>query len=191
MPDLLFIHSAGSQTDGEGSSALLAHLKQGLSGDYHVIAPVMPDSTQPHYATWAAQLATLLPTLNPQAVLVGHSLGGAILLKYLTEAVNGTRPMLNGVYIIAAPYWGADEQWDVDEFKFRDNTPQLVSIARKVYFYHSHDDSVVPFNHLTHYARKFPEATLQAVDDAGHLFMDGDGARLVIADILSNSAGKL
>lgn len=35
------------------------------------------------------------------------------------------------------------------------------------------DDDIVPFEHLSHYAEKLPQATVRALDGRGHFFKDG------------------
>jgi uncharacterized protein len=46
---------------------------------------VVPLEESAEYADWKAQIATELSTLDDEVILVAHSVGGSILLKYLTE----------------------------------------------------------------------------------------------------------
>ncbi len=82
---ILFIHSAGAQGPHEGSGRLVAHLQKGLGPEYQVLYPIMPDPENPAYEPWKAQLEKELTALEGEAILVGHSLGGSVLLKYLSE----------------------------------------------------------------------------------------------------------
>ncbi len=65
-------------------------LGKDLRPDYLVQAPRMPQPTNPEYRTWARRIAELIAdTTNP--VLVGHSFGASVLLKYLVHAALGGR----------------------------------------------------------------------------------------------------
>ncbi|KFL87546.1 hypothetical protein AmDm5_2962 [Acetobacter malorum] len=48
-----------------------------------VTVPALPSSQAPEPAAWAEALDTLLPHLNTQTVLIGHSLGCVTLLRHL------------------------------------------------------------------------------------------------------------
>jgi pimeloyl-ACP methyl ester carboxylesterase len=50
-----------------------------------------------------------------------------------------------------------------------------------VFFYHSRDDEVVPFEHLALYQAKLPKATVREFDGRGHQF--GDDLSEVARDI--------
>ncbi len=41
-----------------------------------------------------------------------------------------------------------------------------------IFFYHSRDDTVVPFAHLAMYTAKLPQAVIHEFDDRGHQFRD-------------------
>jgi predicted alpha/beta hydrolase family esterase len=45
----------------------------------------MPDEDSPDYEAWKNQIAKELTALDGELILVGHSLGGSILLRYLSE----------------------------------------------------------------------------------------------------------
>jgi uncharacterized protein len=148
------------QGGGEGAYAvdekLAASLQQALGAEYKVVYPHMPDEDDPQYETWAAQISEELAALGDQALIVGHSVGGAVLLRHLSEA-KIDKPVA-GLFIIAAPYWGA-EDWQAD-----------LPVGLPVFLYHSRDDRVVPFAHLAQFAEKFPQATIREIDGRGHQF---------------------
>lgn len=87
---ILFIHSAGPQGRKEGSDFLLSHLKHSLK-DYWLAHPQMPDPDNPHYLSWKGCIEKELKALADDSILVGHSLGGSVLVKYLSEANSGKR----------------------------------------------------------------------------------------------------
>jgi predicted alpha/beta hydrolase family esterase len=147
------------QGGGEGAytvdEQLAAGLQHALGTEYHVVYPRMPDEADPQYETWAAQLAQEQAALGDGAIIVGHSVGGAVLLRHLSEA--RIDQQVAGVFAIAAPFWGAEAQADL---------PARVP----VFLYHSRDDRVVPFAHLAKLAEKFPQATIREFDRRGHQF---------------------
>jgi predicted alpha/beta hydrolase family esterase len=170
---LLFAHSAGPQGDREGSGFLVAALRRGLGSGYDVRYPIMPDPDDPAYAPWRDRLEEELAALADGAILVGHSLGGSVLLKLLSERKPRTRvPHIAGLFLVATPFWGP-EGWGVEEFRLRkDFAARLPRIPRLVLF-HSRDDDEVPFAHLGLYARALPQATVRELDGYGHLFEHG------------------
>lgn len=103
----------------------------------------------------AADLLALLDDIGtePKVILVGHSLGGSILLKYLSEA--NVEESIAGIFLIATPYWGA-EDWQVDEYALHDSFATRLPKAPPIFFYHSDNDDLVPFAHLALYAEKLP-----------------------------------
>ncbi|MCM3260473.1 alpha/beta fold hydrolase [Paenibacillus lautus] len=165
---VLFIHSAGPQGIRQGSSGLIAHLQEQLGEAYHVLSPGMPD---PDYALWKAQIASEIEGLDEEVILVGHSLGGSLLLKYLSE--EGCKRTISGLFLIAAPYWGKEDDWQNEEFaltkSFASKLPQLPNL----FLYHSRHDPVVPFAHAQHYAKQLPEAVTRVYEGDDHYFREG------------------
>src|SRR3712207_5812170 len=104
----------------------------------------MPDADNPAYAAWKGRIARELAAPDGEVILVGHSLGGSLLLKYLSEE-NPERPVA-GLFLIAAPHWGA-EGWEVGEYALQDDFASKLPGELPVFLYHSRDDEVVPFAH--------------------------------------------
>jgi uncharacterized protein len=166
---VLFVHSGGAQGWKQGSSYLLNYLKTMLGGDYHVVSPQMPEPEHPEYHLWEKELDRDFAMLHHDAILVGHSLGGSVLLKYLSE--HPLELPISGLFIVAAPYWGLSH-WEVDEYRlttdFHKNLPPINNLV----LYHSRNDEVVPFSHLGMYASKLPWATVRETHGY-HLFQHG------------------
>ena len=143
----------------------------------------MPDEADPNVKSWKRRIAAELSPLRGKIVLVGHSIGGSILLRYLSEEeVKGS---ISGLFLLAAPSWD-EHQWNFDDLKLpRNIAEKLLSIPR-IFLYHSRDDAVVPFAHLALLAARLPQATIRAVDGRGHQF--GNDLTDVASDIRSNSA---
>lgn len=167
---VLFVHSGGDQGEHQGSSDLVAHLQQSLGNAYDVMYPQMPDPEQPVYEDWKDQLDYEFEVLNNEIILVGHSLGGSVLLKYLTEQT--MKKTIAGLFMVAAPYWGL-KNWRVNEYRLPKNFTTKLPRIPYIYLYHSQTDEVVPFAHGEQYARKLPGAVLHTYTGGDHLFSNG------------------
>jgi hypothetical protein len=164
---VLFIHGAG-QGAYEEDGLLAASLQNALGSAYDVRYPKMVNEDSPEYADWKAQIASELASLDHEVILVGHSVGGSVLAKYLSEGQ--VERLVAGLFLLAAPYWGEDEFWRWDEVQLpQDVAAKLASIPR-IFLYHSRDDEIVPFAHLARYAAILPQATFREVDGRGHQF---------------------
>lgn len=101
-----FIHGAGEGAYNE--DALLAEsLQCALGEDYVVRYPCMINEDCPDYFDWTRQISNELRWAEGKVYLVGHSVGGSVLLKYVLE--NHDKISLAGLFLIATPFWGADE----------------------------------------------------------------------------------
>lgn len=164
---VLFIHGAGEGAYEE-DALLVASLRDALGSAYAVRYPRMVDEDSPAYAPWKAQIASELTGLDGEIVLVGHSLGGSILLRYLSE--ERIERSVAPVIALAAPFWGADEDWDWDDARLPEDAAAKLASVPRIVFYHSRDDEIVPFHHLALYAARLPRATVREVDGRGHQF---------------------
>ena len=163
---VLFIHGAGGY---EEDKRLVANLRDALGAAYDVRYPKMPDEDSPEYEAWKDQIARELTALDGEVILVGHSLGASILLKYLSE--EKVEKPIAGLFLVAPPYWGA-EDWEVREYELRTDFAAKLPKELPTYFYHSRDDEWVPFAHLALYAEKLPQANIRDFDGRGHQFND-------------------
>jgi uncharacterized protein len=166
---ILFIHGAGNQRHPLGSGKLVASLKRELGSDYEVLAPDMPDPDHPRYLAWRDQIEQELDKLDADVLLIGHSLGGAVLLKYLAEGTYH-RPIA-GLFLVAVPYWGKRE-WEL-EYAVPDDFASHLPPIRQLFLYHSRSDEAVPFSSLLRYQEQLPQATVRVLDGKEHSFTEG------------------
>jgi predicted alpha/beta hydrolase family esterase len=165
---VLLIHGGGWGAYEE-DSRLAASLRDTLGDAYEVRYPRMPNEDSPEYGAWSRQIARELTALSGEVILVGHSLGGSVLLKYLSE--EKVENPVAGLFLIAAPYWGA-EDWEVGEYAMRAGFASRLPEELPVFLCHSRDDQVVPFAHLALYSEELGQATIRAFDGRGHQFDD-------------------
>ncbi|WP_101295979.1 alpha/beta fold hydrolase [Halegenticoccus soli] len=167
---ILFVHSAGAQGPHDGSGDLVAYLRNSLEAGYDVLYPKMPGLEDPEYQTWKTGFAREFSSVEDEVILVGHSLGGSVLLKYLSEET--VDQPITGLFLVATPFWGGDEDWH-GEFVLREDFASKLPRIPQISFYYSGDDEVVPPEHGALYREALPQATIRQLDGYGHVFQDG------------------
>lgn len=163
---LLFIQGGG-QGAYEADRKLVSNLQELLGYEYHILYPRMPDEGRPDYGAWRDRIAAEIAARNGKVIIIGHSLGASLVLKYLSEE-KPAKPIA-GLFLIAPPYWGT-EDWEVDEFALGKDVVSTLSDMQPTFIYHSRDDEIVPFTHLNLYAERFPQAIIREFDGRGHQF---------------------
>lgn len=98
---VLFVHGAGEGAYEE-DGLLVASLQEALGSAYEVRYPRMVNEDSPEYDEWNAQITSELAALDDEVILVGHSVGGSVLLKHLSEGQR-EKPAA-GLFVIAAPF---------------------------------------------------------------------------------------
>lgn len=168
---VLFIQGAGDIHAPDGSGVLASYLRDALGDAAEVLVPDMTDAENPRYEAWSGQLRTELAGLRDRPVLVGHSLGGSVLLRCLAE--RAYERSIAGLFLVSTPYWGPGG-WDYAEFALpEDFSAASLPPMSRVVLYHSHDDSEVPFEHLARYAELLPDAEVRELPGDRHSFLDG------------------
>ncbi|HET8709386.1 MAG TPA: alpha/beta hydrolase [Candidatus Saccharimonadales bacterium] len=132
--------------------------------DNDILLPSLPNKQNAKYSDWALYFAKIVPFLLPDAVLIGHSLGGIFLAKYLCE--HPPEQPYGKIILIAAPY--NDETGEsLGDFKLT-GASKLARAAREIHLLHSKDDPVVPFAELAKYQADLPQASTHIFDDKQH-----------------------
>ena len=167
---VLFVHSGGTQGLHEGSYDLVAWLRMALGPPYEVLYPKMPNPDQPIYEQWKQAIKKELAKLDDGVILIGHSLGGSVILKFLSEEKIAKK--IDGLFMIGSPYWGK-RNWKVNEYILKEKFAACLPDVNEIFIYHSRRDSVVPFKHLSYYAEQLPLANLRPIPGREHLFASG------------------
>ena len=165
---ILFIHGGGGEGAYAEDGVLAASLQKALGSAYEVRYPKMSLEESAGYSDWKAQIATELSSLDDGAILVAHSVGGSILLKYLSE--EQVEQPIAGLFLLATPYFGGDENWNYREMDLTQDFATRLPAIPRIFLYHSRNDEVVPFAHLALYAAKLPQAVVRISDGRGHQF---------------------
>ncbi len=154
------------------------NLPDDLGPEYEIIAPEMPNWQNAKYVEWKIWFDKLVPFLAAEVVMVGHSLGGIFLAKYLAE--NDLPKKIRAVFLVAAPFDDRGADYSLADFILPDSPEKLRDQAGKLSLYHSTDDAVVRFSDLEKYKKKLPGATFVIFSDRGH-FSQGSFPEIVSA----------
>jgi uncharacterized protein len=170
MSRVLLLHSSGPQGPGEGTAPLADRLREELGSEYEIDFPIMPGLDDPHYVSWSERLGEILAEIDEPIVVVGHSLGASVFLKYLAEG----RPaeQVSGIVLLATPYWG-ESDWEA-EWALPGGWPDGTTELPPTHLFHSSDDEVIPFSQLELYRERLPNATFHPLEGRGHLYDRGD-----------------
>lgn len=170
MKQIFFLHSAGPQEKPtDGSYGFVEHLKKSLP-DFRIIHPLMPSPDKPNYKAWCSRLREELSPLKGELILIGHSLGGSVLLKFLSE--EEIQSSVAGFYMVSAPYWGVGG-WNAEEFILKKDFIKSLPPLGAIQIYHSKNDPHVPFAHAGFYAKALPDSVLHAIPGEDHAFQKG------------------
>ena len=162
--NILFIQGGG-EAGYEADTKLSYSLKIGLGDDYDVHYPKMQTNELLTDFGWLQQIGNEITAINGELILVGHSLGASMLLKYLSE--NKINKRIAGVFLISTPFWDGDEDW-VKGLKLKKNFAECLPKNVPIFLYHCRDDGEIPFNHLSIYKQKIPFAVVREIKNGGH-----------------------
>ena len=142
-----------------------------LGADYEVFMPAMPNSQNAQYEEWKIWFERHFDYLEGEVVLVGWSLGGMFLCKYLIEE-EFLYP-IKGLVLMAPPFEAIEgEADDCEEFAFdTDDLGILAQKVPKITFFHSQDDFVVPYEHALKYQAALPQSELVTFTDKNHFLI--------------------
>ncbi len=166
---VLFIQGGGAGTHDEWDNKLAASLSQELGPGYNVLYPRMPNERDPSYSEWKVALAHELAGLDDGAILVGHSIGGTILINAIAEAPPNLK--IDGIFLIAAPFVGAGG-WPSKEFNTKINLGGQLPPNTPIYLYHGTKDDTAPLSHVELYEKAIPGAIVRRLLGRNHQLND-------------------
>jgi len=164
MRDVLFIQGAGEGTHANWDIHLVESLRRQLGPSYSVRYPEMPDEANPTVAAWRPVIERELAALRPGSVVIGHSVGGTVLIHVLAEVAPAS--VLGAIVSIAAPFIG-EGGWTSEELAPRtDLAERLPDVP--IFLYHGVDDAEVPVSHVDRYAAALPSAHVRRLAGRDH-----------------------
>lgn len=166
---ICMIQGAGAGAYGVDKQ-LATSLSHALGAHYEVHYPAMPHEEDASYEEWSHHLEKELTTMQGPVVLVGHSVGASILIKW--RSAMGAKKPIAGMFLLACPFWGGNG-WryaGYEKLMLPEGGATHLSQGRQMFLYHCRDDATVPFAHLALYAHTLSEATVCARVEGGHQF---------------------
>jgi predicted alpha/beta hydrolase family esterase len=162
---VLFIQGGGDGTHDEWDDKLADSLRRELGGSFEVRYPLMPNEDDPTEATWVPVIQQELSSLDSGSVVVGHSVGGTLLLR----AVEIEPPVvrLGAIVLLAAPFAGKGG-WPGDGFEFTSDLGDRLPADVPVHVFHGLADDTVPPMHADLFARAIPRAQLHPMPERDH-----------------------
>jgi uncharacterized protein len=133
---------------------------------HEFIYVAMPDKYNADYIAWSIWFDKVVPYLRDGAILIGHSLGGGFLLRYLSEK---TLPVVVAQVHLVAPVVDTFECSPVGGFIIDLKTwSGFKSDISAVHLWHSSDDALVPLHHSERFNAVYTGAVLHTFTDRGH-----------------------
>jgi pimeloyl-ACP methyl ester carboxylesterase len=161
---VLFIQGGGGEEDHAADAKLAASLQKALGEAYVVHYPLLSDDELSADFGSKKQIGKEISLIKDEIILVAHSLGASMLLKYLSES--SVQKNIAGIFLISTPFWSGDEDWK-QGLKLHEDFADKIPKNIPVFLYHSKDDEEVPFEHVKRYVQHLPQATVRKTN-GGH-----------------------
>ncbi|MEK7086918.1 MAG: alpha/beta fold hydrolase [Patescibacteria group bacterium] len=158
------------------------NLSKALGKNYEVIQPDMPNDFNSKYLEWKIWFEKFVPYFKGELILIGHSLGGVFLAKYLAQ--NEIPKKIRATFLVAAPYDDKNSEYRFAGFRLPENLEKFEYQGGKIFIYHSEDDPIVPFTDFKKYKKTLKSATLRVFKNRGH-FINRENFPEIIRDIKS------
>lgn len=147
-------------------------LEWSLSENFDSFAPLMPNKQWADYEAWKIWFEKLFPYLNKKKniklILIGQSLGGIFLAKYLSE--NKFPKKIDQLHLVSPVFDNEGITTEkIANFKFKpSNLKNIEPQADKIFLYHSADDPYVPIEHSLRYLKYLKKAEFFRFENRGH-----------------------
>jgi len=165
MRQILFIQGGGADVHDGWDDKLAASLRRELGEGFEVRYPRMPDEDDPSFAKWAPAIRREIAALDEGAVVVAHSIGGAILMGALAE--RKPERELAAIILVSAPFVG-EGGWPGDEYELPRDLGDMLPRGVAVHVFHGLDDDTAPPAHADLYARAIPQAEVHKLPGRDH-----------------------
>jgi predicted alpha/beta hydrolase family esterase len=130
----------------EKSKRWYKDIQDKLKNKFEIITPRMPCREMADYESWKINFEKYLKAINRDIILIGTSLGGIFLTKYLSE--NILNKNIISTYFIAPPF--SHEKFEskklYGDFVLKNNLQKIEENCKNIVFMFSKDDKVVPIN---------------------------------------------
>lgn len=133
------------------------YLEKSLGKGFEIIAPRMPLGDNAKYRDWKIVFERYFALFGNRFILMGGSLGGVFLAKYLSE--NKLPKKALAVYLVCPPFDNSLPTEDlVGGFTLSKNLSLIEQNTKHLHLLFSQDDDSVPVAHAEKYRAKLPNA---------------------------------
>lgn len=162
---ILFIQGGGEGTHDAWDDKLVDSLARELGDGFEVRYPRMPREDDPSFERWGPAIRQEIEALDDGEIVVGHSVGGTLLVRVLAERPPERR--LGAIVLLATPFVG-DGGWPGDNFEMPGDLGDRLPDGVPVHLFHGLDDDEVPAAHADLYARVIPQARVHRLPGRDH-----------------------
>lgn len=136
-----------------------AYLDKKLGANFHIIRPRMPLKDYAKYNEWAIHFERFFPKLKNNLILIGESLGGVFLAKYLSE--NRFPKKILSTYLVCPPFDDTlPQEALVGGFKLGSDLSMMEKNSKRLNLLFSKNDDVVPIAQAKKYTAKLKNANI-------------------------------
>lgn len=168
---VLFIQGGGE--DGYAADATMVESLRAALGRRYVVnyREMRSDESRVDFG-WPEQIGKEITKCGDNVIIVAHSLGASLLLKYLSESPPPHH--IRAIFLLATAFWQGTEDW-VKGLMLKEGFAADLPTDTPISMYHCKDDPEVPFDHLALYKQSLPGAHFHEFEKGGHLFREGLG----------------
>jgi len=135
------------------------YLDKKLGRYCEIIRPLMPLHINAKYEEWKIHFERYFPYLRNNIILIGLSLGGTFLAKYLSE--NKLPKKILSLYLIGSAFDDTLPEEDlVGGFKLKSDLSMIEKNSRNLNLLFSKDDDVVPVSHAEKFRKILKNANI-------------------------------
>ena len=135
------------------------YMDKELGKKFEIIRPRMPLQDNAQYRDWKVWFERHIPYLRNGVILIGGSLGGIFLAKYLSE--HKFPKKILATFLVCPPFDNTVIGEDlVNGFKLKSNLSLLEKNNKNLYLMFSKDDDCVPVAHAEKYRNKLKDANI-------------------------------
>ena len=135
------------------------YLDKELGKGFEIIRPRMPLQDDAKYYDWKIYFEKHIPYLRNNIILIGGSLGGIFLAKYLSE--HKFPKKILSTYLVCPPFDNTVVGEDlVGGFKLKSDLSLIEKNSRNLYLLFSKDDDIVPVSQAEKYRKKLKNAKI-------------------------------
>lgn len=142
------------------------NLANDLGPAFDVLSPKMPNKQNAKYVEWKIMFDKIIPLLSDGVVLIGHSMGGIFLAKYLSEQEFSKK--VGATILVSAPFDNSDNNDSLADFVLPSSLEKFTQQSKEIYLIQSKDDPYVPISQFEKYKKAIPSARTLLLETGGH-----------------------